>query len=75
MVGAVVGGVSASGAVGVWVWVGLVLVGVGVGAWWWVLGEVCGVCVFAVEGGGCLGGGLGFADLLPLMVVEAAGGV
>ena len=58
---AVVGGVSASCAVGVWVWVGLVWVGVG--AWWWVLGEVCGVCVFFVEEGGGLGGGLGLADL------------
>ena len=55
--------------------VGLVLVGVGVGAWWWVLVECVGVCVFFVEGGGGLGGGLGFADLLPFEVVEAAGGV
>ena len=75
VVGAVVGAVSASGAVGVGVWVGRGLVGVGVGAWWWVLVEVCGVCVFFVEEGGGLGGGLGFADLLPFMVVEAAGGV
>ena len=75
MVGAVVGGVSASGAVGVGVWVGLCLVGVGVGAWWWVLVEVVGVCVFFVEGGGGLGGGLWLADLLPFVVVEAAGGV
>ena len=60
---AVVGGVSASGAVGVGVWVGLVLVWVGVGAGWWVLIKVCGVCVFFVEEGGCLCGGLGFADL------------
>ena len=75
VVGAVVCAVSASGAVGVWVWVGLVLVGVGVGAWWWVLLEVVWVCVFFVEEGGCLCGGLGFADLLPFVVVEAAGGV
>ena len=75
VVGAVVGAVSASGAVGVWVWVWLVLVWVGVGAWWWVLLEVVGVCVFFVEGGGGLGGGLGLADLLPFVVVEAAGGV
>ena len=75
VVGAVVGAVAASCAVGVGVWVGLVLVGVGVGAWWCVLGEVVGVCVFLVEEGGCLGGGLGFADLLPFKVVEAAGGV
>ena len=63
VVGAVVGAVSASCAVGVWVDVGLVLVWVGVGAWWWVLVEVCGVCVFFVEVGGGLGGGLWFADL------------
>lgn len=75
VVGAVVGGVSASGAVGVWVWVGRGLVWVGVGAWWWVLGECVWVCVFFVEFGGGLGGGLGFADLLPFVVVEAAGGV
>lgn len=75
VVGAVVGAVSASCAVGVGVWVGLGLVGVGVGAWWWVLCEVVGVCVFFVELGGGLGGGLGFADLLPFVVVEAAGGV
>ena len=75
VVGAVVGAVSASGAVGVGVWVGHGLVGVGVGAWWWVLVKVCGVCVFFVEEGGGLGGGLGFADLLPFEVVEAAGGV
>ena len=49
------------------------LVGVGVGAGWWVLVEVVGVCVFFVEGGGGLGGGLGLADLLPFVVVEAAG--
>ena len=73
VVGAVVGAVSAACAVGVGVWVGPGLVGVGVGAWWWVLVEVCGVCVFFVEGGGGLGGGLGFADLLPFEVVEAAG--
>ena len=60
---AVVGGVSASGAVGVGVWVGLVWVGVGVGAWWWVLVECVGVCVFFVESCGGLGGGLWFADL------------
>ena len=72
---AVVGAVSAACAVGVGVWVGPGLVGVGVGAWWWVLLEVCGVCVFFVEEGGGLGGGLGFADLLPFEVVEAAGGV
>ena len=72
---AVVGAVSASCAVGVWVWVWLVLVGVGVGAGWWVEGECVGVCVFFVEFGGGLGGGLGFADLLPFEVVEAAGGV
>ena len=75
VVGAVVGGVSAACAVGVWVWVGCGLVGVGVGAGWWVLCEVVGVCVFLVEEGGGLGGGLGFADLLPFEVVEAAGGV
>lgn len=75
VVGAVVGAVSAACAVGVWVWVGPGLVWVGVGAWWWVLIKVCGVCVFFVEEGGGLGGGLGFADLLPLEVVEAAGGV
>ena len=75
VVGAVVGGVSAACAVGVGVWVGLVLVGVGVGAGWWVLCEVLWVCVFFVEEGGGLGGGLWFADLLPLEVVEAAGGV
>lgn len=75
VVGAVVGGVSAACAVGVGVGVGLCLVGVGVGAWWWVLCEVLWVCVFFVEEGGGFGGGLGFADLLPLMVVEAAGGV
>ena len=63
VVGAVVGAVSASCAVGVGAKVGLVLVWVGVGAWWWVLVEVCGVCVFFVEVGGGLGGGLGFADL------------
>ena len=63
VVGAVVGGVSASGAVGVGVWVGRGLVGVGVGAGWWVLCEVLWVCVFFVEEGGGLGGGLGFADL------------
>lgn len=73
VVGAVVGGVSAACAVGVWVGVGCGLVGVGVGAWWWVLGEVVGVCVFFVEEGGGLSGGLGGADLLPLEVVEAAG--
>ena len=72
---AVVGGVSASGAVGVGVWVGLVLVGVGVGAGWLVLCEVLWVCVFFVEEGGGLSGGLGGADLLPFEVVEAAGGV
>ena len=60
---AVVGGVSAACAVGVGVWVGLGLVGVGVGAWWWVLVECVGVCVFFVELGGGLGGGLWFADL------------
>lgn len=75
VVGAVVGGVAAACAVGVGVWVGCGLVGVGVGAWWWVLGEVVGVCVFFVEGGGGLGGGLGGADLQPFVVVEAAGGV
>ena len=75
VVGAVVGAVSAACAVGVWVWVGCGLVGVGVGAWWWVLVEVCGVCVFFVEEGGGLGGCLGLADLLPFEVVEAAGGV
>ena len=63
VVGAVVGAVSASCAVGVWVWVGLVLVWVGVGAWWWVLIKVVGVCVFFVESRGGLGGGLGGADL------------
>lgn len=63
VVGAVVGGVAASCAVGVWVWVGLVRVGVGVGAGWWVLIKVVGVCVFFVEPRGCLGGGLGLADL------------
>ena len=73
VVGAVVGAVSASGAVGVWVGRGLVWVGVG--AWWWVLGECVWVCVFLVEEGGGLSGGLGFADLLPFVVVEAAGGV
>ena len=73
VVGAVVGAVSASGAVGVGVWVGCGLVGVGVGAWWWVLIKVCGVCVFFVEEGGGLGGCLGGADLLPFVVVEAAG--
>lgn len=72
---AVVGGVSAACAVGVGVWVGLVLVWVGVGAGWWVLVECVGVCVFFVEEGGGLGGGLGFADLQPFVVVEAAGGV
>ena len=72
---AVVGAVSASGAVGVGVWVGSGLVGVGVGAGWWVLVECVGVCVFLVESRGGLGGGLGFADLLPFEVVEAAGGV
>ena len=75
VVGAVVGAVSAAGAVGVWVWVGRGLVWVGVGAWWWVLCEVLWVCVFFVESCGGLGGGLGFADLLPFEVVEAAGGV
>lgn len=70
---AVVGGVSAACAVGVWV--GLVLVGVGVGAGWWVLCEVLWVCVFFVEEGGGLSGCLGGADLLPFVVVEAAGGV
>lgn len=75
VVGAVVGGVSAACAVGVGVWVGLGLVWVGVGAWWWVLCEVVGVCVFFVESRGGLGGGLGLADLLPFVVVEAAGGV
>ena len=75
VVGAVVGGVAAACAVGVGVWVGRGLVGVGVGAGWWVLVECVGVCVFFVEGGGGLGGGLWFADLLPLVVVEAAGGV
>ena len=75
VVGAVVGGVSAACAVGVGVWVGRGLVGVGVGAWWWVLIKVCGVCVFFVEEGGGLGGCLGGADLLPFVVVEAAGGV
>lgn len=73
VVGAVVGAVSAACAVGVWV--GRGLVGVGVGAGWWVLCEVVGVCVFFVEEGGGLSGGLGFADLLPFVVVEAAGGV
>lgn len=72
---AVVGAVSAACAVGVGVWVGRGLVGVGVGAWWWVLVEVCGVCVFFVEPRGGLGGGLWGADLLPFVVVEAAGGV
>ena len=72
---AVVGGVSASGAVGVGVWVGCGLVGVGVGAGWWVLVECVGVCVFFVEEGGGLSGCLGGADLLPFVVVEAAGGV
>ena len=75
VVGAVVGGVSAACAVGVWVWVGFGLVGVGVGAWWWVLCEVLWVCVFFVEEGGGLCGCLGGADLLPFVVVEAAGGV
>ena len=75
VVGAVVGAVSAACAVGVWVWVWLVWVWVGVGAWWWVECEVVGVCVFFVEEGGGLGGGLGLADLLPFVVVEAAGGV
>ena len=73
VVGAVVGAVSAACAVGVWVWVGCGLVWVGVGAGWWVLVECVGVCVFFVEEGGGLGGGLWFADLLPLEVVEAAG--
>ena len=63
VVGAVVGGVSAACAVGVGVWVGLVWVWVWVGAWWWVLGEACGVCVFFVEEGGGLSGGLRGADL------------
>lgn len=63
VVGAVVGGVAASCAVGVWVGVGLVLVWVGVGAGWWVLIKVVGVCVFFVEEGGCLCGGLWGADL------------
>ena len=63
VVGAVVGAVSAACAVGVWVWVGCGLVWVGVGAWWWVLVECVGVCVFFVEVGGGLGGGLGGADL------------
>lgn len=63
VVGAVVGGVSAACAVGVGVWVGCGLVGVGVGAGWWVLCEVLWVCVFFVEEGGGLGGGLGLADL------------
>lgn len=63
VVGAVVGAVSAACAVGVGVGVGPGLVGVGVGAWWWVLCEVVGVCVFFVELGGGLSGGLGFADL------------
>ena len=71
VVGAVVGGVSAACAVGVWV--GRGLVGVGVGAGWWVLVECVGVCVFFVEEGGGLSGCLGFADLLPFVVVEAAG--
>ena len=75
VVGAVVGGVSASCAVGVGVGVWLCLVGVGVGAGWWVLCEATWVCVFFVEEGGGLSGGLGFADLLPFKVVEAAGGV
>ena len=75
VVGAVVGAVSAACAVGVWVGVWLVGVWVGVGAGWWVLVECVGVCVFFVEGGGGLGGGLGGADLLPFEVVEAAGGV
>ena len=73
VVGAVVGGVSASGAVCVGVGVWLVWVGVGVGAGWWVLCEATWVCVFFVEDGGGLSGGLGLADLLPLEVVEAAG--
>lgn len=73
VVGAVVGAVSASGAVCVGVGVWLVRVWVGVGAGWWVLVKVCGVCVFFVEVGGGLGGGLWFADLLPFVVVEAAG--
>ena len=60
---AVVGAVSAACAVGVGVWVGPGLVGVGVGAGWWVLIEVCGVCVFFVESCGGLGGGLWGADL------------
>ena len=60
---AVVGAVSASGAVGVGVWVGLVLVGVGVGAGWWVLCEVLWVCVFFVEPCGGFSGGLRGADL------------
>lgn len=75
VVGAVVGAVSAACAVGVGVWVGRGLVGVGVGAGWWVLVECVGVCVFFVEEGGGLSGGLGFADLQPFVVVEAAGGV
>ena len=75
VVGAVVGAVSASGAVGVGVGVWLCLVGVGVGAWWWVLCECVGVCVFFVESCGGLSGGLWLADLLPFVVVEAAGGV
>ena len=72
---AVVGAVSAACAVGVGVGVGSGLVGVGVGAGWWVLCEATWVCVFFVEEGDGLSGGLGFADLLPLEVVEAAGGV
>lgn len=75
VVGAVVGAVAASCAVGVGVWVGLGCVRVGVGAWWWVEREVLWVCVFFVEPRGGLSGGLGLADLLPLEVVEAAGGV
>jgi len=63
VVGAVVGAVSASCAVGVGVGVWLCLVGVGVGAWWWVLCECVGVCVFVVEEGGGLSGGLWLADL------------
>lgn len=63
VVGAVVGAVSAACAVGVGVGVWLVLVWVGVGAGWCVLIKVVGVCVFFVELGGGLSGGLGFADL------------
>lgn len=75
VVGAVVGAVAASCAVGVWVGVWLGCVRVGVSAGWWVEREVLWVCVFFVEPRGGLGGGLGLADLLPLEVVEAAGGV